>query len=115
MADWSVNSRACTSVWVALRLLEQSKKVFKVSGIIPVKKFLFWNPAASAEMRRLQATTLAKQMDNIFRLIDGATLEKDVTVADAVASMAGILVDGDQTMADLAAACDACYRFWGEP
>jgi hypothetical protein len=115
MADWSVNSRACTSVWLALRLLEQSKKVFKVSGTIPVKKFLFWNPTASAEMRRLQATTLAKQMDNIFRQIDGATLEKGVTVTDAVAGMVGILVDADQTMADLAELCDANYRFWGEP
>lgn len=114
MADWSVNSRACTSVWVALRLLEQSKKVFKLSGPIPVRKFLFWNPAASAEIRRLQATTLAKQMDNIFRQVDGATLEQGVTVAQAVSGMVGVLTDGEATMADLAAVCDDNYRFWGE-
>ena len=114
MGDWSVNNRACTSVWIALRLLEQNKKVFASSGTITMNRLLFWNAAASGELRKLQARTLAKQMDNIFRSIDGAEFEDGITVSAAVQSMVEILIVKEQTIADLATVCDGNYRFWGE-
>lgn len=114
MSDWSVNNRACTSVWIALRLLEQSKKTFDKSGNISMNKLLFWNAGASADLRRLQAKTLAKQMDNIFRNIDGAVFEDGVTVSAAVQEMVEVLIVSDKTLTDLADVCDTNYRFWGE-
>ena len=115
MSAWSVNNRACTSAWMALRLLDQSSRVFAVSGTIKMRELAFWSTAASDAMRRLQAATLAKQLDNVFRLVDGAELEPGVVVSTAVNQMATALTNGDGTMSDLADVCDGCYHFWGEP
>ncbi len=74
----------------------------------------FWNPTASSEMRKVQATTLATQMDNVFTLVRGAKYEKKVTKGNAIARMTDVLIDSEMTVADLAAACDDQYLFWEE-
>lgn len=114
MADWSVNNRACTSTWMALRLLAQHKKVFGKTGELTMPHLAFWNSATSDEMRDVQARTLAIQLNNIFRAIDGATLEAGVKEADAISEMEALLVDEDKTVADLAEVNDSNYRFFGE-
>ena len=58
--------------------------------------------------------TLALQLNNVFRRIDGAALEPGVTESKAVADMEAILADDDMTVADLATANDENYRFFGE-
>jgi hypothetical protein len=115
MPEWSPNNRACTSTWMALRLLDQSALVFPRSGSVPMRQLAYWNTVASDQMRQLQARTLAKQIDNIFRIIDGATLEPGGTADAAVEVMTATLVDGDRTMAEFAEINDHLYRFWGEP
>jgi hypothetical protein len=114
MAEWSPNNRACTSTWIALRVLEQSNRVFPKSGQIRMRQLAYWNSVASDAMRHLQARTLAKQMDNIFRVVQGATLEPGAKSDIAMEFMAATLIDGDRTMADLAEINDHLYRFWGE-
>lgn len=115
MADWSPNNRADTSVWMALRILEQVRLPFRLTGDVAIRDLAFWNATASADVRHLLAGTLAQQLDNIFRLIDGAVYEPRVTNADAVGAMLSVLTDGARTVADLAATADAAYHFWGEP
>ena len=114
MAEWSVNNRACTSTWMALRVLAQHKKVFSATGALTMKQLAFASSAVSDEMRAVQARTLALQLNNVFRRIDGATLEDGVTESKAVADMETILSDDDKTVAELATANDANYRFFGE-
>ena len=114
MADWSINNRACTSTWMALRLLAQSKRVFSKSGELTMPQLAFWNSATSDEMRDIQARTLASQMNNIFRRIDGAELEPGVSEANAVSAMEEALLDEEGTVADLASVNDKNYRFFGE-
>jgi hypothetical protein len=113
MADWSPDNPACLSTWMALRVMEQSRRVFPESGAIPMRQLAYWSTVASDAMRNLQAHTLAKEMDNIFRLIDGSTLEEGATVETALDFITAILTDGDRTVADLAEMNDQLYRFRG--
>lgn len=114
MADWNPNNRACTTTWSTLRILAQSQKTFNKSAGLRMDQLTFWNPTASSEMRKVQATTLATQMDNVFTLVRGAKYEKKVTKEKAIATMVDVLVDSGMTVADLAAVCDDQYVFWGE-
>ena len=114
MAEWSVNNRACTSTWIALRLLAQHKRVFSKTGSMTIGQLAFRNSAASDELHEVQARTLAQQLNNVFRNIDGATLEPGVKEGDAVSAMEDVLVDDEKTVADLAFVNDSNYRFFGE-
>ncbi len=114
MAIWSRNNRACTTTWITLRVLDQNDRVFKDSGVVKMSELTFWNQAASTEMRKLQASTLANQMDNMFRHIRGAQYEEGVTREKAVADMVNTLTTENRNIADLAAVNDANYLFWGE-
>jgi hypothetical protein len=114
MADWTKNNRACTTTWTTLRVLDQNDKVFNDSGNVKMSGLTFWNAAASADMRKLQATTLATQMDNTFRMIRKANFEAGVTKEAAIAAMIDILTTEDKTISDLAAAIDEKYLFWEE-
>src|SRR5215212_10998299 len=111
MADWSPDKSSCLSTWMALRVLEQSSLVFPKSGLVPMRELAFWSTVASEAMRNLEAHTLAKEMDNIFRLIDGATLAPGATIATAVDFITAILVDGNRTVAELAEVNDQLYHF----
>lgn len=79
-----------------------------------MKQLTFWNAAASAPVRTLQAKTLSFQMDNVFRLIRGAEYEAGVTRTKATGDMVAVLTDGEKTIADLAEVNDSNYKFWGE-
>lgn len=112
--SWNRNNRACTTTWTTLRVLDQIDEVFKDSGDVRMSELTFWNQAASADMRKLQATTIANQMDNIFRLIRRATYEEGVTREKAVSDMVNIMANEDKTVSDLSEVIDTDYLFWGE-
>lgn len=114
MAIWNRNNRACTTTWTTLRVLDQNKKVFKDSGNVKMSELTYWNLTASADMRKLQATTLANQMDNIFRQIRRAEYEEGVTKEKAVNDMVNTLTTEEKTISHLADIIDADYLFWGE-
>ena len=112
--EWSPNNRACTATWMALRMLDQSVRPFPSSGAVRMEQLTFFNAAASEEMRRFQAGTIAKQLDNFFRQIDGAKFEQGISGVDALADMTNALLTAEQTMAGLAGVVDDDYRFWEE-
>ena len=114
MADWNPNNRACTTTWTTLRVLAQTDKPFKKSGTITMDKLTYWNAAATPAMRKLQATTIATQMDNFFREVRGAKYEKGVAQQSAVEDSVETLTDAEKTISDLAGVCDDNYLFWGE-
>ena len=74
----------------------------------------FFNAVASDDMRRFQAGTLAKQLDNFFRQIDGAVFEAGKDAIAAVSDIRETLLTANRTMAGLATVVDATYRFWDE-
>ena len=114
MAIWSKNNRACTTTWTTLRVLDQLDEVFKDSGDLLMSELGFWNDAASADIRKQQASALASQMDNVFRLIRRAKYEWHVGRKRAVSGMVGVLTDSEATVSQLAEVIDRMYMFWGE-
>lgn len=111
---WNNNNRAHTTTWMTLRLLHQGIGVFPGAGATGMKSLFFWNSAASAKMRGVQARSLAAQMDNIFRSIYGASYEAGKDSATAVADMVSVLLDGNKTVLELADTNDSNYQFWKE-
>jgi predicted GNAT superfamily acetyltransferase len=79
-----------------------------------MSQLTFWNPSATPAMRRIQATALANQIDNVFRIIRGAKYEKNVTQQKAIDNTVKTLLDAEQTICDLAKECDDNYLFWKE-
>jgi uncharacterized protein YicC (UPF0701 family) len=114
MAKWSKNNRACKTAWSTLRVLEQLKEVFSAAGSLKMRDLTFYNQTSSKELRASLSRMLATQLDNIFREIRSARYEEGVTAEQAIEAMAGILTDGDLTVADLAETCDESYKFFGE-
>lgn len=111
---WSNNNLAHVHTWMALRVLGQSSKTFAASENVKVREFEFWVDGDSAAMRAQKARTLAAQIDNIFRLFQGASYEPGFTMVKAINAMAAILRNADKTMADLGEEADQCYFFAGE-
>jgi hypothetical protein len=114
MAEWSKNSRACTTLWSTLYILKQLTTSFVESGNLTVANLAFYNPLSSAQQRRQEATILADQLDNIFRKVRGAKYEAKITRTDAISSLVEILTNKEKTVKDLATSVDAAYAFWGE-
>ena len=114
MAVWSANHRACVTTWSTLFALTQLTEPFATAGDLPMSALTFFNAAGTAEMRELQASTLATQLDNIFRVLRGARYEDGVHHDGAVSAMVDVLTVADKTVAELAEVADAQYRFWGE-
>lgn len=114
MTTWNRNNRACSTTWTTLRVLNQNDKVFVESGNVKMSELTYWNLAASADMRKLQATTLANQMDNIFRQIRRAEHEEGVTREKVLNDMVNTLTSEEKTINDMAEIIDANYLFWGE-
>jgi hypothetical protein len=114
MADWNSNNRACTTTWSTLKVLGQNNRTFKKSGEITMKDLSFWNIAATPLMRKVQASTLATQIDNFFVMVRGATYEKNISKQAAVDAILSMLIDDAKTIAHLATVCDDQYKFWGE-
>ena len=111
---WSNNNLAHVHTWMALRVLGQNGKTFAASENLKIREFEFWVDGDSAAMRAQKARALAAQMDNIFRLYQGASYEPGFTKVKAVNALAVILRGADKTMAELGEEADRCYFFAGE-
>jgi hypothetical protein len=91
-----------------------STSTFDVSGDKPMNTLAFWSDLDSSEQRATKAASLASQMDNIFRLFQGAQYEPDVERAAAVQAMSAVLQKTNKKLKALAASADECYRFKSE-
>lgn len=94
--------------------MKQLRKTFEAAGKVKMKELQFFNPILSKEALRQEAMMIADMMDTVFRVGRGAKLEEDVTRTQAMNDMAGILVNGNKTVADLSETIDASYNFWNE-
>jgi hypothetical protein len=114
MATWSSNNRACTTLWSTFFFMQQLATNFDDSGDLPMSELTFFNTLGSSDLRRQQATILADQLDNVFRIGRGAKYEKDVDRTKSMGDMIKILTDEKKLVKDLAKTVDDCYSFWGE-
>jgi hypothetical protein len=112
--SWSNNNLAHVHTWMALRVLGQSSKTFDASEQVKVREFEFWVEGDSAAMRSQKARALATQLDNAFRLYQGADYESGYSKVKAINALAAVLRNGERTMAELGDEADACYFFAGE-
>lgn len=114
MSDWSKNNKAHVSTWLSLYVLDQVAVSFKEAKDLAVRDLTFWSPLDSEEMRRAKARTLGVQLDNMFRLIYGATLEEAVEPEQAIGVLQEALAKADTKLPALAKSVDDCYDFVGE-
>ncbi|MDR3667476.1 MAG: hypothetical protein P4L35_11595 [Ignavibacteriaceae bacterium] len=112
MAKWDLSSRACKTTWSTLMTLDQIDEVFINSGTIKMADFALWNPASSAAIRQVQASTIANQMDNIFRNIRHDTYQNGIDNNKAINDIVAILIVEDKTISDLAEVINSDYIFF---
>jgi hypothetical protein len=75
---------------------------------------LFFAQDASGDILAVRANALASQLDGVFVTVRGAMYEKGIKEAEAVSSMAAVLMDRENTVAELAEEADRLYRFYRE-
>ena len=116
MSDWSNNNLAHIHTWLCMIALHElpSTSTFDISGDKTMKALAFWSDLDSNEQRAVKANSLASQIDNIFRLFQGAHYEPGIERAVAVQSMSDILQKSAKKLKHLAARADECYRFKNE-
>jgi len=115
MAEWSVNNRACTTLWFTLLNMDQLFTNFDDSGSLTMKDLTFFNPTSSSDARRIEATLISDQLDTTFIEGRGARYEDGIDREAAVASMIDILTDEGKTLEEFATSVDESYLFWEEP
>jgi hypothetical protein len=113
-APWTNNNLACVYTWLDLNYINELNSTFDVSGDIPMNKLRFWNDAASAEARRIDAMAVAAQLAKMFTGVNFATYENGKNYAVAVEAMTNVLVVATKTVAELAVVVDDNYNFFGE-
>ena len=114
MDKWNNNNLACLKTWIHLKVLDQHNQVFKDAGKLKMNQLTFWNQSASAEIRSVAAKTISIQLDNMFQLHDKAKFEEESNQAIAIGSMHKVMINGNNTIADLAFSADDNYKFKGE-
>jgi hypothetical protein len=114
MAEWDRSMVHCLVTWITLVDLGQTRRGFESAGKLKMKRMQFWDPHASADVRRMRAKTVAIQADNLFRRYWGAQYEEGVTRTKAINAAVRTLVKEDATVADLAACNNEHYLFYGE-
>jgi hypothetical protein len=116
MSTWSNNNLAHVHTWLTLRVLNElpTTTTFDIAEQVQMNALAFWSDLDTPQQRATKAMTLAAQLDNFFRLIQGAQFELGIDAATAVQSLAGTLQDSARTLLDLAQVADDCYRFRNE-
>lgn len=112
--NWTNNNIAHVRSWAFLRVLKQFREVFGPAGDLKMKQFAYWIPAATPELRRIDALAIATQLDNMFTVGIGAKYEPGFNRTKATNNMADVLVNADKTLCEFAVTVDDAYRFTGE-
>ena len=116
MSDWTNNNLAHVHTWVCMIALHElpSTATFDVSGEVQMNSLALWSELDSAQIRTTKANALASQMDNIFRLFQGAKYEPGIERAFAVQAMSTVLQNANKKLKHLGSCADDCYRFKNE-
>ena len=112
---WTGNNRACKVLFSVLKQVEQIPidEVFKDTGKRELQSLAYCVIGGSKELMKTRSTALAFQLDTCFR-VRGADFEDEVSQEQAVEGMRDVLMRGTLTVAHLAGAADAGYRFFHE-
>ena len=111
MPLWTSNNLACLNVWSTTYVMKQHKKTFKNAELLKMKELLFYNPLLTKDELTFEAEGIADFFDKVFKNTCAATYEENVTKSLAMEAMVNVLIDGNKTMADLAAIVDDNYKF----
>ncbi len=113
---WSSNNRACKTVWSVLMGLDQisESQPFKTTGDIKMRALTFFPQDAGDDVAEAKTHAFALQLDQVFRLIRGATYEAGIDQQKAVEEMQAVLKEGDETTTRLADVADDMYLFLNE-
>src|SRR5689334_11967015 len=108
---WSNNHHACVNTWSGLRFLNQLKELFDDAKNVPMSELTFWNPTASAEMRKAEARTLATSLDRMYTHLLLAKYEDGFNITSAIEKLTSDLLVDDKTVCELACTVDDIYAF----
>jgi hypothetical protein len=111
MSEWTSNNLACLNVWSTLYIMKQLKKTFKMSGEIPMKDLLFYNPVLTKSELEFEARGIADFLDVVFRKTCDAKYETGVSRVKAMGDMVALLILPGKTVAQLAEIIDEDYEF----
>jgi hypothetical protein len=110
---WSIENPAHVDTWFTLFRLRQTQVPFPDADAIKMSELLFFNPTASADQLRIDATLLADVIDRQFTKF-GTTLEPNTSRNQALSKMIDVLVNKDKTIEELADENDKNYLFLNE-
>lgn len=113
MENWTANNPAQVDTWFSLFRLGQIRKQFNAAGNMKMSELTFFNPTASKESLKMEATLIADTMDRLISGL-GARLENNISRHKALSDMITLLIDKDKTIMDLATKNDANYFFINE-
>jgi hypothetical protein len=112
--EWNNNHLACVNTWAFLRGLGELRPSFSNSGDLTMAELKYWNPAAPASQRKLEATALAARLDRIYIKALLAKYESGFNFAKATTELASALTSPDKTLCELSQTIDVIYNFKGE-
>ena len=109
---WEKNE-SCLNTWMMLVSLQEIAIGFPKAGAVVMTKLASWNPAASAEARRVKAEALADQLDKMFRDPKSAAgaYQQNQNYGTAIPAMSAVLSNAGKTLTDLAECVDSIYTF----
>ncbi|MCF2518544.1 hypothetical protein [Dyadobacter sp. CY351] len=110
---WTDEKMAHVDTWFTLFRTNQILAPFPDAGKIKMSELTFYNPAASRDHLKIEATLIANTVDQLFSAF-GVKLENNISRNGALSAMIEVLMDDSKTIEDLAEANDTNYLFVNE-
>jgi hypothetical protein len=105
------DSAASAYTWFVLMQLGQHREQSMGDTALKIKDLAFHKEHSGPEERQRAAETLAVPLMNLYSALGRAGLAGGVTADQAKQQIVGVLLDGEKTVQDLAAAFCKCYCF----
>jgi hypothetical protein len=97
--------------WFVLMQLDQHRERSMGDKVLQIKDLAFHKDHSGPVDRQAAAEVLAVPLMNLYSALGKAGLDAGVTMDQAKQLIVGVLLDGEKTVLDLAAAFCKCYRF----
>ncbi len=96
--------------WFVLMQLDQHRKDVADCRSMKIRELAFYSGHEGPDDRRRAAEALALPLMNLYSALGKTALERGVSMDQAKQMIVGVLLDGEKTVTDLAAALDECYQ-----
>lgn len=110
---WTNEKMAHVDTWFTLFRINQLVAPFPDAGKIKMSELTFYNPTASQDHLKIEATLVANAVDQLFTAF-GVKLENNVSRNAALTAMIEVLMNGNKTIEELAEVNDGNYLFVNE-